>query len=612
MTVLKYKRFNFVLVCFFLLVHPFFKTGGQDEKPVHYSSYSIQFRIIDSISGYVETISATGETSGIPDNLAIPFTSLMDVKIPEIRIQKKNGKWKQWEAAEFTDLDIDFSVFHSDRQWRRITLPANSRFIISEVLHCRDIFLLPSMILESNHDVDTMFVEIKYPADYICRYELCNADSNITIGSGFAADAAKRLNVKLHPHRGEPLDGYPEPARKAVNRYPELRVLILPPTYRGREDQYLNDWFNHVLGSLDELSPSSLKVFDGLVDQDSPGDSIIRIISDYLRKKVKYLDVEEGLGSFQPSDPNETLFKLQGDCKDMAFLLCSVLSKYGIDAKLALASTWYNNTDLDFPNLQSCDHAICAVNEDGDWKYMDLTEKYGIPGFPRMIQNRHVYIVDSSRGITRRVMPLPPDSNIMEWDIRLKQMPEKLEGTFSLMLSGMTMIRVNEIQALSPIGTLDGLESYLDSYSDQLIFDSIIVVKNPRTVQITGKVSTKNRAINAGNNVDFLWKNFIPYPHPFTRMINQQHHFNEHTLLSKLKMTIELDQIFSKVSEPDYVLNDPISSFSAKCYLDEPCRLRYTNEFELGEIEFSGKRIDEYNQMNRDLKKYFNHVFILE
>lgn len=59
----------------------------------------------------------------------------------------------------------------------------------------------------------------------------------------------------------------------------------------------------------------------------------------FVQKSVRYMGVEVGIGSHQPSDPNIVLSRRFGDCKDKTMLMLTMLKALGIEARAALVNT---------------------------------------------------------------------------------------------------------------------------------------------------------------------------------------------------------------------------------------------------------------------------------
>lgn len=94
----------------------------------------------------------------------------------------------------------------------------------------------------------------------------------------------------------------------------------------------------------------------------------------FVQDEVRYLGIESGVGSFQPSPPSEVLRRRFGDCKDKAHLLGTLLRRVGIDAIPALVSTTYRHTVTKrLPAPGVFNHVILQVQTDAATYWLDAT-----------------------------------------------------------------------------------------------------------------------------------------------------------------------------------------------------------------------------------------------
>lgn len=94
----------------------------------------------------------------------------------------------------------------------------------------------------------------------------------------------------------------------------------------------------------------------------------------FVQDEVRYLGIESGVGSFQPTAPGEVLRRRFGDCKDKAHLLGTLLRRTGIDAIPALVSTTYRRTIAErLPAPGVFNHVILQVHTGAATYWLDAT-----------------------------------------------------------------------------------------------------------------------------------------------------------------------------------------------------------------------------------------------
>lgn len=87
-------------------------------------------------------------------------------------------------------------------------------------------------------------------------------------------------------------------------------------------------------------------------------EQIIKAIQ-IAQEEIRYLGVENNIGSHAPRQPNLVLEQGYGDCKDKALLLVSLLRNLGIKAYPALVDTYYRHTlDTKKPGYSVFNHVI--------------------------------------------------------------------------------------------------------------------------------------------------------------------------------------------------------------------------------------------------------------
>jgi hypothetical protein len=105
--------------------------------------------------------------------------------------------------------------------------------------------------------------------------------------------------------------------------------------------------------------------------------SILNVYN-YVRNNIRYYGIWDKRYSLVPHQPAEVVKNGYGDCKDMAYLMVSLLKKIGIQAGLALVSTPGHFQAMEkYPNLGSFNHAITWVKESDGYSFYDATYKYG-------------------------------------------------------------------------------------------------------------------------------------------------------------------------------------------------------------------------------------------
>jgi len=108
----------------------------------------------------------------------------------------------------------------------------------------------------------------------------------------------------------------------------------------------------------------------------TPADRVVAALR-LVQDEVRYLGIEMGPHSHQPTAPSKVLERRFGDCKDKALLLTTILRELGIDAAPALVDTEFGKElHQRQPSPIAFDHVIVTVRLDGKTYWLDGTNSF--------------------------------------------------------------------------------------------------------------------------------------------------------------------------------------------------------------------------------------------
>lgn len=142
---------------------------------------------------------------------------------------------------------------------------------------------------------------------------------------------------------------------------------------------------------------------------ESPTGRLLEIVAE-IHREVRYTGLELGASSLLPADPETTLERGFGDCKDQATLLVALLRHLGVPAYVALLNAGFG-TDVDsrLPGLGRFNHAIVYVPASPPI-WIDPTEPVARPGeLPAADQNRWALIAGPD---TEKLLRTPAANSI--------------------------------------------------------------------------------------------------------------------------------------------------------------------------------------------------------
>ncbi|EGR2796699.1 DUF3857 domain-containing protein [Vibrio navarrensis] len=122
--------------------------------------------------------------------------------------------------------------------------------------------------------------------------------------------------------------------------------------------------------SQGERLANELKQLNTIADKEEQIMAAIKL----AQQKVRYLGIENGIGSHAPRHPEQVLSQGYGDCKDKTLLLVTLLRQLGIEANPALVSTTYRTAlNEQLPGHSAFNHVIVNFTYQGEEYWIDPT-----------------------------------------------------------------------------------------------------------------------------------------------------------------------------------------------------------------------------------------------
>jgi tetratricopeptide (TPR) repeat protein len=141
----------------------------------------------------------------------------------------------------------------------------------------------------------------------------------------------------------------------------------------------------------------------------------VRRVLAWIRENVRYTGLELGEREVVPAPPAETLRRRHGDCKDLSLLAVALLREAGVEARIALLRTGWQDLVPELPGLGQFDHAIVRV-EGKEPLWIDPTEPFTPPGrLPPADQGRLALVT----GPGREALVRTPEPGSEENEVRV-------------------------------------------------------------------------------------------------------------------------------------------------------------------------------------------------
>lgn len=136
-------------------------------------------------------------------------------------------------------------------------------------------------------------------------------------------------------------------------------------------------WALPMYGTTNPMTPELVsKVQKWQADFETPEQRTVASLR-FVQDEIRYLGIELGRYSHQPTLPAKVLARRFGDCKDKSLLLATILKSMGIDAAPALVhSSAGRSLDTQQPSPFAFDHVIVQVRLAGKTYWLDPTISY--------------------------------------------------------------------------------------------------------------------------------------------------------------------------------------------------------------------------------------------
>jgi hypothetical protein len=183
-----------------------------------------------------------------------------------------------------------------------------------------------------------------------------------------------------------------------------------------------------------------IQITDSLVKNAPTEEEKVNNVFKWVQKNIKYVAFEDGMGGYVPRDPSLVFQKKYGDCKDMAFLIYSMLNQAGIKSYLTWIGTRsmpYSYSKLPSPLIN--DHMIaCYVNKNNNHIFLDATDKQITFGFPSAFtQGKQGLLGETEKFIDTVFVPVIPAYKSVKTDSSfLRIEDQKLKGTSRIYFTG--------------------------------------------------------------------------------------------------------------------------------------------------------------------------------
>ena len=201
-------------------------------------------------------------------------------------------------------------------------------------------------------------------------------------------------------------------------------------------------WYNNLAATSLQSSPEIQQKVKELTASTKTWKEKVGVLAHYAQSQIRYVDIEIGIGGFQPHPAGDIYRHQYGDCKDKATLLSAMLHDAGVESYLTLAQVFRGVVAPEFASAITFNHAILAIRvPDGqDTKdlhsvidvpklgkllFFDPTSSYTPFGFiPTYEQDNYVLVAAPQGGVLVNLPLSAPDLNRLVRSAKLQLFPD--------------------------------------------------------------------------------------------------------------------------------------------------------------------------------------------
>jgi len=202
------------------------------------------------------------------------------------------------------------------------------------------------------------------------------------------------------------------PARRVLHARMLLSYFSSGLPAQSGEWRYVGRWFQQLAAGRSDATPEITAKAQALITGTTHFMSKLLAVTGYMQDQIRYVEIQVGVGGWQPHPASDVYQNRYGDCKDKVTLLIAMLHAVGIRAYYVLVDSDRGYVTPNFPS-QFSDHMITAIE------------------LPKGLEDSRLEsIVTTKDG--RRLLIFDPT----EQELPVGQLENSLQGSYGLLMDG--------------------------------------------------------------------------------------------------------------------------------------------------------------------------------
>ncbi|WP_105189396.1 DUF3857 domain-containing transglutaminase family protein [Pseudoalteromonas sp. T1lg48] len=189
----------------------------------------------------------------------------------------------------------------------------------------------------------------------------------------------------------------------------------------------------------------------------------------YTQDEIRYLGLEMGSNSHQPTAADETLRLRYGDCKDKTVVLMSILRALGIESHPALVNTELNKGLAEIPPASNrFDHVLVTLEHQGQRYWLDPTTGYQTGTLDNLSEPNFGYALIVKEGEQSLTSMVKPETRLHRSIVERYELPQTKNdyALFSVQSTFSDSDAIDKRQELANKGLQGAQENYTNYYQN--------------------------------------------------------------------------------------------------------------------------------------------------
>ena len=335
--------------------------------------------LVESPSRYVMTthqiISLLNRDAG--GHLKLRYSVDKFNKMSDIEVKLYNAlgvEVRKYKKKDFETVSSDDGMsLHTDDQVMRLDI-ATADYpctleIITEQKNSSYINLPGQFVNQPDHSVELFRYIVKVPQELEIRHRSRNIDAKPKTGVEGKVKTYT-WEIKNLPVLKVESGGY-----EAIRQFPYIEISPGQFEYDGHKGDLttwknFGDWCYALYTDANPFTASRIEEIRGLVAHCKTDQEKVTVLYDHLKKSMRYVSIQLGIGGFKPFPVSFVDDKKYGDCKALTNYMRYLLKTVNINSWPALINSGYNKVPVDpaFPNNRFNHVVLCVpMAKDSIW-----------------------------------------------------------------------------------------------------------------------------------------------------------------------------------------------------------------------------------------------------